>query len=92
MYQYLFSSSTAVRLAAGEAITVMFTSCNLGSIHMEDTKGDEDVQKTGLGTILMRMREIEKNIGEDNRKSKKDRTEQRSEFREFLKIIDVRAN
>lgn len=89
MHQHLFRVDTAIRLSAGEAITVIFTRCNLACLR---TIGESEYpQESGLDSILIRMKEIEKNIGEDHRKSKKHRTEQRSEFREYLKIISVRA-
>lgn len=90
MHQQLFGSETAVRLSAGEAITVIFVCCNLGSLRLagEISQGTPD---SGLEAVLLRMKEIEKNLGDESRKSKKDRSEQRSEFREFLKIIDVRC-
>lgn len=90
MHQQLFGSDTAVRLSAGEAITVIFVCCNLGSLRLpgEISEGTPD---SGLEAVLLRMKEIEKNLGDETRKSKKDRSEQRSEFREFLKIIGVRC-
>lgn len=89
MNQLLSSSDNAIRLSAGEAITVIFLRCNLGSFidNQGVSRGERD---SGLEAIITRMKDIEKNIGEASRKSKRDRTEQRGEFREFLKIIHVR--
>jgi len=89
MHQHLSSSDTAVRVSAGEAITVIFVRCNLGSLLVDQEYSGKE-QDSGLEAILLQMRDIEKNIGEANRKSKKDRTEQRGEFKEYLKIIHVR--
>lgn len=86
MHQHLSSSDTAVRVSAGEAITVIFVRCNLGSLLVDQEFSGKE-QDSGLEAILLQMRDIEKNIGEANRKSKKDRTEQRGEFKEYLKII-----
>lgn len=91
MHQYLFHTESGVRLAAGEAITMLYLQYGLASLNhygSEGTAGQDEGVESGLELILRRMKDIEKNIGEMTRKSKKDRTEQRGEFKEFLKIID----
>ncbi|KAI8111655.1 hypothetical protein M9435_004155 [Picochlorum sp. BPE23] len=91
MHRYLFHTESGVRLAAGEAITMLYSQYGLASLNSyesQDTSKQDDEAKSGLELILGRMKDIEKNIGETTRKSKKDRTEQRGEFKEFLKIID----
>eukprot|EP00889_Picochlorum_renovo_P007029 jgi/Picre1/34059/NNA_001534.t1 len=91
MHRYLFHTESGVRLAAGGAITMLYSQYGLASLNSyesQDISRQDDEAKSGLELILGRMKDIEKNIGETTRKSKKDRTEQRGEFKEFLKIID----
>lgn len=90
MHACLFDDDTAVRVAAGESITMMFVRCNLialtASQDAVSTTGALQ-ERAGLDAILQRMREIEKNMAEDHRKSKSDRAEQRRQFKEYLRII-----
>ena len=91
MHGYLFDEDTGVRVAAGESITMMFVRCNLGSLTTQQGAApyvDASQARGGLDAILLRMREIEKNMAEDNRKSKSARAEQRRQFKEYLRIID----
>jgi hypothetical protein len=87
MHAYLFDSETSVRLAAGEAIVMMFVRCNLGAL-LGPGSGTES---GGLRSILERINDIERNIGDDSRKSKSDRTEQRREFKEFGRVLEGEA-
>lgn len=80
---FLYEDDILIRCAAGEAISFIFDTCCSNGI-MEITSTDI------LDGLLERMKEIEKNMGETLRKSQKDRGQQRSEFRTFLKIMDVR--
>lgn len=91
MHEYLFDDNTGVRVAAGEAITMMYTRCNLGalsSVELAETGSEPATETDGLASILRKMTDIEKNMGEDNRKSKSDRSEQRRHFKEYLRVID----
>ena len=85
MKEHLFENNSAIRSAAGEAIAVIISHCNLVFGGPVDSSNQIS---PGLELILTRMKEIEKNLGEDMRKSKKNRAEQRSEFKEYLKIIE----
>lgn len=91
MHGHLFDEDTSVRVAAGESITMMFVRCNLGTLTAPRHEGSDveaSQDRDGLDAILQRMKQIEKNMAEDNRKSKSDRAEQRRQFRDYLQIID----
>lgn len=91
MSHFLFQDDTAVRSAAGEAISVVYDHFSLGALNTEDDDAAaSEAWETGLEKIIQRMRDIERNIGETLRKSKKDRSQQRGDFKEYLRIIEVR--
>jgi hypothetical protein len=90
MHSYLFDDDTGVRVAAGEAITMIFFRCNLRALTGSNTEKElESGSVGGLEAILERMKAVEKNLGEsENRKSKGDRTSLRKTFKEYLRILD----
>ena len=93
MHAYLFDQDTATRVAAGEAITMIFVRCNLGALSSTSGAGADAGSEGGLQAILARMKEIEKNLGggEEKRKSKGDRASLRKEFKEYLRVVDGEA-
>lgn len=104
MHTYLSDEVVAVRVAAGEAVTMMFLRCNLGALSVisshdspittdgSASRLDGSGSGSGLLVILARMKEIEKNLGDgENRKSKGDRSSLRKEFKEYLRIVNGEA-
>lgn len=95
----LHEEDVDVRSAAGEAITVVYHTCDLGKLPESSPPGEsEDADEEGgvpgvaaerLEDIIARMEDLAKNRGDDNRRSKKDRASQRSTFRELASILEV---
>lgn len=99
----LHSDDVDVRSAAGEAVTVIYHTCDLSALpdSSPPAEGDEEegedeqgegipgVSADKLEDIVSRMQDLAKNRGDDNRRSKKDRASQRSTFRELSSILEV---
>ncbi len=94
----LHNDDVEVRAAAGEAITVLYDTCDLSTLpESTPLAGEEDETEEGgaerVGTdrledIVNRMSLLAKNRGDDTRRSKKDRVVLRSTFRELAAIME----
>ena len=98
----LHAEDVDVRSAAGEALTVVYHTCDLSSLPhpslaaLEEEEEESEHEGEGvpgvaadhLEDIVARMQDLAKNRGDDNRRSKKDRASQRSTFRELSSILE----
>lgn len=87
--EFLESSDINVRSPAGQAIALIYDTCNLtSSSHFQDFQS-KNLSRARLEEMISRMRKIERNLDDTLRKSKQDRSQQRGDFREYLKVIEV---
>lgn len=91
----LHNNDVDVRAAAGEAVTVVYDTCDMSTLPestpTEDGFGDEDERRFSvdrLEDIVARMQDLAKNRGDETRRSKKDRVVLRSTFRELHSIME----
>jgi hypothetical protein len=92
----LYNDDVDVRLAAGEAVAIIYEMCDLSSLpkshaHNEDLheENGNGSAHEGLQEIVTRMQDLAKNRGDETRRSKKDRATLRRTFRELLAVIEV---
>lgn len=98
----LHSEDVDIRSAAGEAVVLIYNTCDLSalpesnpSVAEDENNGNKDeegisgVSAESLEDIVSRMQDLAKNRGDDTRRSKKDRASQRSTFRELSSILEV---
>ena len=94
----LHGDNVDVRAAAGEAVTVVYDTCELANLpvsspageeeHGEENGKNEEATVDRLEDIVSRMQDLAKNRGDETRRSKKDRVVLRTTFRELSAIIE----
>lgn len=94
--EFLENSDINVRSPAGQAIALIYDTCNLASSSYAQEESFEDgfqsqnsLAHARLEEIISKMKKIERNLDDRLRKSKQDRSQQRGDFREYLKVIEV---
>lgn len=90
----LENSDINVRSPAGQAIALIYDTYNLRSSSCAQEESFEDGFQSKndparLEEIISKMKKIERNLDDGLRKSKQDRSQQRGDFREYLKVIEV---
>lgn len=90
----LENSDINVRSPAGQAIALIYDTYNLRSSSYAQEESFEDGFQSKndparLEEIISKMKKIERNLDDGLRKSKQDRSQQRGDFREYLKVIEV---
>jgi hypothetical protein len=90
----LENSDVNVRSPAGQAIALIYDNYNLRSSSYAQEESFEDGFQSKndparLEEIISKMKKIERNLDDGLRKSKQDRSQQRGDFREYLKVIEV---
>eukprot|EP00890_Picochlorum_soloecismus_P005278 jgi/Picsp_1/5751/NSC_03110-R1_interferon-related developmental regulator family protein len=93
--EFLDNSDINVRSPAGQAIALVYDTYNLTSsskIHEESFEDGFQSMSNLMGArpeeIISRMKKIQRNWDDPLRKSKQDRSQQRGDFREYLKVIE----
>lgn len=91
----LYSDSVGVRSMAGEAIGVIWSECDIKTLPASKNfdEGDsyderEYMIAQNLEDIVTRMQDLAVNRGDDTRRSKKDRINLKSTFRELTELMD----
>lgn len=86
----LHSDNVDVRAAAGEAVAVLYDTCDLSTLP-ESTPTAEDEEEEEIDhieDIVSRMQDLAKNRGDETRRSKKDRIVLKTTFRELASIME----
>ncbi len=85
----LHSDNVDVRAAAGEAVAVLYDTCDLSTLPESTPAATEDEQEVDhLEDIVSRMQDLAKNRGDETRRSKKDRVVLKTTFRELASIME----
>ncbi len=84
----LHSDNVDVRAAAGEAVTVLYDTCDLSTLPESTPAATEEEEVDHIEDIVSRMQDLAKNRGDETRRSKKDRVVLKTTFRELASIME----
>jgi hypothetical protein len=85
----LHSDNVDVRAAAGEAVAVLYDTCDLSTLPESTPALDEEEEEVDhIEDIVSRMQDLAKNRGDETRRSKKDRVVLKTTFRELASIME----
>jgi len=85
----LHSDNVDVRAAAGEAVALLYDTCDLSTLPESTPAQDEEEEGVDrIEDIVSRMQDLAKNRGDETRRSKKDRVVLKTTFRELASIME----